>query len=75
MAQLPKNITKFFWGDDLTDLSLIKHKPYITRTLLDRGDHSALHWLFGKISRSEAKQSLSPKMRKKSLNFWQTYLS
>lgn len=75
MSKLPKNLTKYFWGDDLTSLDFDTHKQYITRTLLDHGDLLALRWLFRHITPAEAKQTLSSKMRPKSLNFWRHYLT
>ncbi|MEI6690172.1 MAG: hypothetical protein WCL07_00315 [bacterium] len=75
MSGLPKNIARFFWGDDLGDLSWEKHENYITQTLLDRGDRSALVWLFGKTRIDSIRQRLDKfKLSKKSANFWKVYL-
>lgn len=72
---IPDSLSKFFWGDDLNELSWPEHKQYITQTLLDKGNHESLKWLFSKVTNSEVR-SLLPKLKlsKKSSNFWHTYL-
>jgi len=73
---IPTSVKKYFWGDDLTDLSWDKHKKYIIQTLLDKGDKSSLQWLFGQVTRSDVKNLLPfLKLQKKSGNFWNIYLS
>lgn len=72
---LPNYVKKYFWGDDLSDLTLLKHKKYIILTLLEKGDRPAVSWLFSIINRQEIQEFLpSLKMQKKSSNFWRTYL-
>jgi hypothetical protein len=73
---IPAAVKKYFWGDNLSDLSWSKHKKYIVQTLLERGNVSSLRWLFQNISREEVKKML-PTLRlpKKSNNFWGLYLS
>jgi hypothetical protein len=75
-VQIPDEVKKYFWGDNLSDLSWPKHKQYITQTILEKGDRLSINWLFTVISRSEVKDLL-PKLRLpvKSSNFWHTYLS
>jgi len=73
MAVLPKFITKYFWGDDLTELSMAKHKRYIANTILEKGNTKAVKWLTGKVPKKELKKNLSKKMSPKSRNFWQLY--
>ncbi|PIY79468.1 MAG: hypothetical protein COY81_02470 [Candidatus Pacebacteria bacterium CG_4_10_14_0_8_um_filter_43_12] len=73
---LPADLEKYFWGDDLSELSWPVHKKYIVQTLLNKADLDGLKWLFGVSSREEIKQMLpSLKLDKKSRNFWQVYLS
>ena len=73
--KLPGQIKKYFWGDNLEELTWTKHKKYIIQTLLDRGDADALRWLFTKTNRSELQQLLPLlKLQSKSANFWQIYL-
>ncbi len=74
MPTLPKYITRYFWGDDLKTLSFPKHSTYITRTLMDKGDSRAIKWLFHKSDKKTIKKQISPKMNKKSINFWNIYL-
>jgi uncharacterized UBP type Zn finger protein len=73
---IPIVAKKYFWGDNLSDLSWPKHKKYIVQTLLERGNTSSLRWLFQHITREEVKKML-PTLRlpKKSNNFWGVYLS
>lgn len=73
---LPETVKKFFWGDNLGELDWEKHKKYITQTLLEKGDSSAIHWLFSVTNKKEL-QSMLPQLRldKKSANFWSIYLS
>jgi hypothetical protein len=73
---LPQVAKKYFWGDNLSELSWTKHKKYIVQTLLERGNSPSLKWLFSRIPRPEVKKLL-PNLRldKKSRNFWNIYLS
>lgn len=73
MPQLPKFITKYFWGDDTKELSLEKHKKYITDTILERGDTRAVRWLTKKVPKKQIKKNLSKKLSPKSRNFWNLY--
>lgn len=72
----PPTVAKFFWGDNLAEMSFEQHGVYITQTLLEKGDSLALQWLFSHQSPQKTK-SLLPKLKlsKKSANFWQIYLS
>jgi len=73
---IPAVAKKYFWGDNLSDLSWSKHKKYIVQTLLERGNTPSLRWLFQHVTREEVKKML-PTLRlpKKSNNFWGLYLS
>lgn len=73
---LPKFLTKFFWGDDLSQLNWQKHQDYIIQTLLEKGDRQATKWLLGKTDKKNLKKKLpSLKLSSKSNNFWSIYLS
>lgn len=74
--QIPQNVTKYFWGDNLSALSQQDHIAYIAQTILEKGDEQALKWLFSIQSKDQIRTllptlSLSPK----SANFWRVYLS
>lgn len=73
---VPQAAARYFWGDDLQELSLRKHRDYIVQTLLEKGDAAALRWLFTVIPRQTVKTML-PKLRlsKRSAHFWTVYLS
>jgi hypothetical protein len=43
---LPRSVTRYFWGDNLQELDPQVHVAYITQTLLEKGDTEALRWLF-----------------------------
>jgi len=73
---IPTTVEKYFWGDDLSELSWTRHKKYIAQTLLEKGNLTALHWLFGRVSRQEVKKMLPTlRLQKRSSNFWNIYLS
>ena len=76
MNELPQNVLKFFWGDSLNELSWEKHKEYITKTLLEKGDKDALSWLFERTDKNYLIKIVKEKrLDKKSENFWNIYLS
>jgi hypothetical protein len=73
---IPTHLTEYFWGDDLTDLTVNKNPKYIVQTLLDRGNNDALRWLFSTIDKQTIKSFLPTlKLSKKSAHFWNIYLS
>ena len=74
--QIPPQVTKYFWGDDLNELSWEKHRTYIIQTILEKGDRSAVEWLLNRADKYELAQILpSLKLGQLSANFWQIYLS
>ena len=76
MTTLPDYVTKYFWGDDLSELSWEKHRKYVTKTILNRGDTDAVVWLFKKIDKLEILKNLDTfRLDKRSANFWKIYLS
>lgn len=76
MKSFSKSITKYFWGDNLDQLSWEKHEDYIIKTLLEKGDKSAIKWLFQKIDKKNLLQKIKKmRMDQKSKNFWTIYLS
>jgi hypothetical protein len=76
MNNLPDSILKFFWGDDLKDLNWEKHKKYITKTILEKGNNQAIRWLINKADKTYIKSVLTEKnIDLKSKNFWNIYLS
>jgi len=76
MSGMPNFVTKYFWGDNLSELAWEKHKKYITETLLNRGSSRALNWLFGRVEKKELASNLQKyKLNPKSANFWKLYLS
>lgn len=76
MSGLPSYVTKYFWGDDLKELSWKKHKKYVTKTILNKGDKKATGWLLRQVDKLSLKRILpSLKLDKKSANFWKIYLS
>ncbi|MBU1127344.1 MAG: hypothetical protein ABIH88_02375 [Patescibacteria group bacterium] len=73
---LPKFVCKYFWGDDLKDLSWNKHKKYIIQTILEKGDSDAVSWLLSITDKKDLKSILpSLKLSPKSSNFWSLCLS
>ncbi len=76
MNILPKSVSRLFWGDDLKDLDWNRHKKYITKTILEKGDKPAIKWLFKKTDRNYIKSIVhEKKIDPKSANFWKIYLS
>jgi len=75
-AIIPNCVKKYFWGDDLAQLSWEKHKKYIIKTLLNDGDRKSVSWLFTKINKSALKKQLKIiELDSKSANFWSKYFS
>ena len=76
MSNLPKNVKKYFWGDDLEELDWDKHKNYISKTILEKGDTDAVKWLFNQTPKQYLQKIVAdPKLEPKSKNFWGIYLS
>ncbi|MFH1561071.1 MAG: hypothetical protein ABID04_00635 [Patescibacteria group bacterium] len=75
-SSLPSFVSKYFWGDNLSELNWDDHSEYITQTLLEMGDQKAVDWLMKKTSKQQLyKQLPSIKLSPKSANFWKIYLS
>jgi hypothetical protein len=72
----PRSVGRYFWGDNLSEISLEKHAKYITQTLLETGDTHAIRWLFSVVPPQIIKAML-PELRlsRKSAHFWKVYLS
>lgn len=76
MTILPDYVTKYFWGDDLNELSWEKHQKYIVQTLLNKGDGRAAGWLLSQIDKNTLRYNLPTyKLDKRSDNFWKLYLA
>jgi len=73
---LPSHVTKYFWGDDITKLSLQNNTDYIIQTLLNIGDQKAIKWLFSEVEREFLKERLEKlTLDKRSSQFWRMYFS
>lgn len=73
---LPPAVQKYFWGDDLRDIDVARHKKYIAGVLLEKGDRQAVRWLFSTFDKPTLRRLLPElKLDKKSANFWRLYLS
>jgi len=76
MTILPDYVTKYFWGDNLSELSWEKHQKYIVQTLLNKGDGRASEWLLSRVDKNTLKENLPTyKLDKRSANFWEFYLT
>ncbi|MFH2085530.1 MAG: hypothetical protein ABII21_01975 [bacterium] len=76
MSGLPGFVTKYFWGDDIKELSWGKNSKYVTETILNRGNTKAINWLFGRVEKRKLADELNNyKLNPKSANFWKLYLS
>ncbi len=72
---IPSQAKKYFWGDDLSQLSWQKHKQYIVQTLLNKGDEKSVSWLLKKAGTTQIKNMMPHlKLEPKSQNFWSLYL-
>jgi len=73
---IPAYIRQYFWGDNLSQLSLEKNQKYILETLLEKGNSDALHWLFLNVDKQTIVDHL-PELRldKKSKHFWNIYFA
>jgi len=75
-SSLPKFITKYFWGDNLSELSWEQHSQYISKTLLEKGNKKAISWLMKRVNKQKLFNQLTfLKLNPKSANFWRLYLS
>ena len=73
---IPDHVKKYFWGDDLEDLSWDRHKAYITKTILQKGDLEAVKWLFNNADRQFIKNIVeTKKLDPKSQNYWKIYFT
>jgi hypothetical protein len=73
---LPSYITQYFWGDDLSQLTLENNQKYIIETLLEKGDSQAIHWLFLNLDKQIITKYLPKlKLSKKSKHFWNIYFA
>jgi len=73
---IPEHIQKYFWGDDLAELDWEKHKDYIAKMVLEKGDIDAVEWLFGKTNKDYLRHILEiKKLDPKSENYWKIYLA
>ena len=43
---IPDSVARYFWGDNLKDLSWVSHQKYMIETILENGDEHAVRWLF-----------------------------
>ena len=76
MTTLPDYVTKYFWGDDLSELSWEIHRKYIVQTLLNKADGKASGWLLEHVDRDTLRNELpNYKLDKRSANFWEFYLA
>jgi len=76
MNQLPQSVLRLFWGDNLQELDWPKHKDYISKTVLEKGDTGALRWLFKSADINYLRKLVgTKKLDPKSQNFWSIYLS
>lgn len=76
MPGMPTFVTKYFWGDDLSQLSWEKNSKYMTETILNRGNTEAVSWLLDRIEKKKLVSELQNyKLNPKSANFWRIYLS
>lgn len=75
-VSLPTYVKKYFWGDNIEELSLENNNRYIIQTILNIGDLDAVKWLFFQVPREVVKEKLPQlKLTKQSANFWKIYLS
>ena len=75
-SSIPTQVQKYFWGDDLSELSLKKNKKYIAQILLEKADGEALSWFLKNVDSNEILEMLpSLRLSAKSRNFWKIYLS
>lgn len=73
---VPQSVARYFWGDNLQELSPQTHPQYIAQTLLEKGDMEALHWLFSVVPLDTIKSMLPIlKLSKRSAHFLAVYLS
>lgn len=73
---IPPQVSKYFWGDDLSQLNWNDHQEYIVQTLLEKADKEAIGWLFNQTTPKKIQEMLPHlKMSPKSRNFWEIYLS
>ena len=73
---LPDYVQKYFWGDNLSELSLKHNETYIVQTILNMGDQKAVSWLLSAIDKASIKQKIPQiKLTPPSSTFWNLYFS
>lgn len=73
---IPGFLHQLFWGDRLSELNFQKHRQYIIKTVLEKGDRPAASWLIKTVGKKNLKKSLARlSLTPKSANFWRLYLS
>jgi len=76
MSGMPTFVTKYFWGDDLSQLSWETNSKYMTETILNRGNTEAVNWLLDRVEKKKLASELQNyNLNPKSANFWRIYLS
>ena len=76
MSGLPGYVSKYFWGDDLNELSWETNSKYITETILNHGNAGSVSWLLSLVEKKKLADDLDTyKLNAKSANFWKIYLS
>lgn len=76
MTALPNSVKKYFWGDDLNELNWENHKDYISKTILEKGNFTAIRWLLKNTQKSYLLKINKERVKdSKSKNFWKHYLS
>lgn len=75
MKGLPKFLEKYFWGDNLEELSWESNRRYVTQTILNKGNLQAGRWLVKKVGKSRLSLELPKyKLDPKSANYWKLLL-
>ena len=74
-SNLPKNLNKYFWDTNISNLSLEKNSTYIIERLLELGDLNELEWLNKNYSKEQISKTLqsSSRISPKTGNFFSIY--
>ena len=75
-AQIPQELTRFFWDTKVGELDVQAHKMFILERLLEEGNSGAVRWILNEFSPEDIENVIrtSRRIRLKTALFWKNRL-